>query len=99
MWAFLDLNNIERLDLERIAWRARANADFFRKLIVTMEKRHLYSDVIYSYGVVHNDTASLREWLRHRDDFLSQCGSWLDTKLAGIDPIEQLIEATDGSAL
>ena len=24
---------------------------------------------------------ALREWLRHRDDFLAQCGPWLDAKL------------------
>ena len=89
VWAFIDQGNIERLDLVRVAWRARKSVDFFRKLIATMEKRHLYSEVIYSYGVVHDDKASLREWLRHRDDFLAQCGAWLDTKLVSIDPIER----------
>ncbi len=89
VWAFIDQGNIERLDLVRLAWRARRSVDFFRKLIATMEKRHLYSEVIYRYGVVHDDKASLREWLRHRDDFLAQCGAWLDTKLVTIDPIER----------
>ncbi len=89
VWTFIEQNNIERLDLERVAWRARKGVDFFRRLIATIEKRHLYSDVIYSYGVVHNDKAALGEWLRHRDDFLAQCGAWLDTKLVTIDPIER----------
>ncbi len=89
LFAFLEENNIERLNLERIAWRVRASTDFFRKLIVLLEKRHTFSDVIYSYSIVHNDTAALREWLRHRDDFLAQCGPWLDTKLLKIDPIER----------
>ena len=38
---------------------------------------------------MHNDAAALREWLRHRDDFLEQCGAWLDSKLVRIDPIER----------
>jgi hypothetical protein len=89
VWAFLDQNNLERLNLEKIAWRARTSVDFFRRLIALIDKRHVYNDVLYGYGVVHNDLASLREWLRHRDDFLAQCGAWLDTKLATIDPIER----------
>ena len=32
---------------------------------------------------------ALREWLRHRDDFLAQCGPCLDAKLLTIDPIER----------
>jgi hypothetical protein len=89
VWAFLEQSNIERLNLERIAWRARANVDFFRRLIALLEKRHQYEDVLYSYAVVHNDAGALREWLKHRNEFLSQCGSSLDTKLATIDPIER----------
>jgi autotransporter-associated beta strand protein len=89
VFAFLDQNNIERLNLERIAWRARQNVDFFRKIIGLLAKRHVYNDVLYSFSVVHNDTPALREWLRHRDDFLAQCGPWLDSKLIAIDPIER----------
>jgi len=45
--------------------------------------------VIYSYAVVHNDTGALREWLKHRDDFLNGCGPFLASKLITIDPIER----------
>ncbi len=89
VWTFIDQGNIERLDLERIAWRARKSVEFFRKLIAMLEKRHVYDDTIYSYAVVHNDKAGLREWLKHKDEFITQCGAWLDTKLVTIDPIER----------
>ncbi len=89
VFAFLEQNNIERLNLERVAWRARQSVDFFRKLVALVEKRHTYSEPIYRYGIVHNDAPVLREWLRHRDDFLAQCGPWLDAKLVQIDPIER----------
>jgi hypothetical protein len=89
VFAFLEQNNIARLNLERVAWRARQSVDFFRKLIALLEKRHAYSEPLYRYAVVHNDTAPLREWLRHRDDFLAQCGPLLDAKLVQIDPVER----------
>jgi hypothetical protein len=89
VFAFLEQNNLLRLNLERVAWRARESAAFFRKLLTLLAKRHDYNDVLYSYAVVHNDAAALGEWLRHRDDFLSQCGPYLDSKLVRIDPIER----------
>ncbi len=89
VFAFLEQNNIERLNLERVAWRARQSVDFFRKLIALLENRHTYSEPIYRYGIVHNHVPTLREWLRHRDDFLAQCGPWLEAKLVQIDPIER----------
>jgi len=89
VFTFLDKANIERIDLERVAWRARQSKAFFVKLIALMEKRHVYSEPIYRYAVLHNVTAPLAVWLRQRDDFLQQCGSYLDSKLVKIDPIER----------
>jgi hypothetical protein len=86
-FTFLEQNNIERLNLERVAWRARQSAEYFRKLLAVLAKRHVYNDVIYSYAVVHNDKPALREWLRHRDDFLHECGPALVSSLLTIDPI------------
>lgn len=89
VFAFLEQNNLGRIDLELVAWRARKSVDFFRKLIALLEKRHAWSEPVYRYAVLHNEPAPLREWLRHRDDFLAQCGPWLATKLLAIDPIER----------
>jgi len=89
VFAFIGANNIESLNLERIAWRCRKDADFFKKLTGLMQQRHVWNDAIYSYAVVHNDTAALREWLKHRDDFLGGCGPFLASKLITIDPIER----------
>jgi hypothetical protein len=89
VFAFLEQNNIARLNLERVAWRARQSVDFFRKLIALLEKRHTWSEPLYRYAVVHNDAAPLREWVQHRDDFLAQCGPRLEAKLVQIDPLER----------
>jgi len=89
VFTFLEQANITRLDLEKIAWRARKSVDFFRQLIAVLEKRHIYSEPIYRYAVLHNAAGPLATWLRHRDDFVNECGPWLDAKLLKIDPIER----------
>ncbi len=89
VFGFLEQTNIERINLSRVAWRARGSVDFFRKLVTLLAKRHVYNDALYSYGVAHNDTDSMREWLRHHDDFIAQCGPWLDCSLIKINPIER----------
>ena len=89
VFAFLDQKNIERLDLEKIAWRARKSAAFFRKVMALLARRHVWSEPIARYALQHNDTPALREWLRHRDDFIGECGPYLDAKLVRIDPIER----------
>lgn len=89
VFAFLDKANVARLDLEKIAWRSRASADFFRRLVAFLASHHVWSEPNYRYAVVHNDTAALREWLRHRDDFIARCGDWLSSRLLTIDPVER----------
>ena len=89
VFTFLEQANIARLDLEKIAWRARKSADFFRKLIGVLETRHIYREQIYRYAVLHNAAAPLATWLRQRGDFLNECGPYLDANLIRIDPIER----------
>ncbi len=87
--AFLSTNNLARLNLERVAWRVAKNPEFFRRLTGFLSEHHVWSEPIARYAVVHNDTGVLREWLRHREDFLAQCGPWLESPILRIDPIEQ----------
>ena len=89
VFAFLEQHNLNRLNLERVAWRSRTNVDFFRKLTSFLDRHHIWSEPNTRYALVHNDPTIVREWLRHHDDFISQCGDWLDTRLVTIDPIER----------
>ncbi|QIF00218.1 autotransporter-associated beta strand repeat-containing protein [Roseimicrobium sp. ORNL1] len=86
--AFIAQNNIETLPLERIAWRCK-KPDFYRQLVKVLNQRHMWNETIGTYALLHNDTPSLREWLKHRDDFTSQCGPYLATKLVTLEPIER----------
>jgi hypothetical protein len=85
--AFIDHNNVYRHDLSRIAWRCRESVDFFRKITAKLAGRHAWDQTLWSYGIFHGDTPTARQYLLHREDFLSQCGRWLESELVSIDPV------------
>jgi len=89
VFAYLEQNNLERLDLAKVAWRCRESADFYRRLVALLGARHRFDPVIYSYAIVHRDTPNLREWLRQRDDLAGLCGPWLESSLVRFDPVER----------
>ncbi len=86
---FLAANNLHRLELSRIAWRARESVDFLRQATSLIGSRHAYDAILWSYGLHHNDTAIAREYLKHRDDFLSRCGKTIECELVSLDPVER----------
>ena len=88
VFAFLEQNNLAALNLPRVAWRCK-DAAFFRKLTAFLDAHHIWDETIYSYALVHNDAAALREWIKRKDAFVSQCGPFLSTKLVLLDPIER----------
>ena len=85
--AFLNAANLHRIDLAEIAWRMKDRA-FFKRTAALLEARHLYNDTLWSYGVHHNDPATIREFLRH-SDFARRCGLWLASPLLTLDPVER----------
>ncbi|MEX2578347.1 MAG: hypothetical protein WD342_04750 [Verrucomicrobiales bacterium] len=86
---YLENNNLHRLELGLIAWRAREDVDFFRRVTVVIASRHAYDDTLWSYGIHHDVTPAIREYLKHREDFLGQCGRWIDCELVSLDPIDR----------
>lgn len=86
--AFLEQNNLNRLDLDRIAWRMR-DAAFFQKVIALLGGRHHYQATLYSYSIHHNELAPMQQFLLHRDDLVAASGSWLVSTPLTIDPVER----------
>jgi hypothetical protein len=84
--AFLKANNLGRIDLSRIAWRMSDKA-FYRSVLDLLTGRHVYNDVLWSYGLKHDDPAAIRQYLQFRDDFLAACGKAIDCPLLTIDPV------------
>ena len=86
--AFLREQNLLPIKLERIAFRLK-DAKFFKQVIEVLDQRHAYNHTLWSYGVNHNDLATTRQFLKHADAFIAQCGSYLESPLLTIDPIER----------
>jgi len=91
VFEFLAKNGLAGLDLEKIAWRSRQGAEFHRRLLDVLSARHAWSEPNWRYALVHNHAAGVREWLRHRDDFMGQCGAWFSNSLVRIDPVERRV--------
>jgi hypothetical protein len=85
--AFLNAANLHRISLDEIAWRMK-EAAYFKKVTALLDARHLYANTLWSYGVLHNDVATIREFLRHHT-FAAQCGLWLVSPLLTLDPVER----------
>ena len=85
---FLGTENIRRVDLEEIAWRMK-DRDFFKKTIALLDRRHVYHDTLWSYGIRHDDPETIRTYLRH-SPFADQCGLCLTSPLLTLDPVERL---------
>ena len=83
--AFLQENNIDRLDMDLVAFRMRDKA-FFGKSLALLEDRHVYNHTLWSYGLYHADTAAAREYLQH-SPFAGACGLFIDTELLTVDPV------------
>lgn len=83
---FLDTDNPNRLNLERIAWRMH-DKEFFAKATDLLSRRHVYNHTLWSYGIYNDVPAAIGEFLLHSDGFLNQCGDYLACQLLTIDPI------------
>ena len=86
-FAFLGAANLHGISLDEIAWRMKDSV-YFKKVTALLEARHLYSNTLWSYGVLHSDSATIREFLRHHD-FADRCGLWLVSTLLALDPVER----------
>jgi autotransporter-associated beta strand protein len=90
VFAFLEQNNLEALDFERVAWRCK-QGDFYKKLVGFMNQHHVVNEAVFRYALLHNDSSTSREWLKFTDvmnGFMQQCGPYLASKLLSIEPIE-----------
>ncbi len=85
---YLQENNLNRIDVGRIAWRMQ-DAAFFGKVTELLDQRHHFHDTLWSYAVKHNDQNRLTQFLRNDEQFVANCGVVLDSKLLTIDPIER----------
>ncbi len=85
---YLDENNIDRLDLEKVAWRMR-DEKFYEPALDLLARRHVYHPTLWSYAVHHKDPLRVRDFLLHQDPWLQGCGLRLESPVVAVDPVER----------
>lgn len=80
----LGTDNLDTLDLGAIRWRLKDPAFFLSVAKILRERLH-FSDEVMSFGFMHNDTASIREFLENSES-VTELGQWLDSPLLDLRP-------------
>ncbi len=83
--AYLKTNNLNRTNLDKIAFRMQ-DKRFFQTVIDLLAERHVYNNTLWSYGIKHDVVAAIREYLQH-SGYINRCGSSLDSTLVTVDPV------------
>ncbi|MBF0543156.1 MAG: hypothetical protein HQM08_01920 [Candidatus Riflebacteria bacterium] len=86
---FLLESNINRIDLNKIAFRMKSK-EFFLKTLDLLSARKVYNETIWSYGIFHNHVPAIVECLRH-SSFATSCGTTLKSELLSLDPVERMV--------
>ena len=83
---FLKTENLQRIDLEMIAFRMQ-DKQFFRSVTNLLAARHVYHPTLWSYSIQHNVPEQVQVYLEHANEFVAQCGTYLNSPLLKIDPV------------
>jgi hypothetical protein len=86
---YLSTQNLHAADPGLIAWRCRENKDFMVKVLNVLNSRGIYHATLFSYGIMHNHTQAVRQFLLMQERFLNGCGKYLKSDLVTIDPIQR----------
>ena len=83
--AFIDEHNINRLNLDMIAWRMR-DRDFFEKTLALLSDRKVYNNTLWSYSIYHDLKNRIRQYLPFTA-LPGSIGRILVSPLLDVDPI------------
>jgi len=83
--AYLRSENLNRTDLDKIAFRMRDHR-FCEDVLALLQKRHYYTNILWSYSIYHKLTARIPMFLKH-SEYAERCGLYIDTPLLALDPV------------
>ena len=84
---YMNNNNLNRLNLNLMAWRLK-NAGFAKRVLALLNKRNHYNATSYSYALLHNVQNQAAEYVKF-SNFSNHCGMHVSTKLLTVDPVER----------
>lgn len=88
--SFLDKNNVNALNLDRIAWRM-SDVAMFETVIRKLASRHVYQHTLWSYSLKHNVPSAAREYLQHVDQIVNECGGRIVSPLLTVDLVKRRV--------
>jgi len=84
--AYLAKNNLQSLNLEKIAFRMK-DKKFFAAAIELLAARHIYQHTLWSYSIQHDALPAAGEFLQHIGQLASEVGGSIRSKLVTLDPV------------
>ena len=91
---YLRGHNLNRINLELIAWRLRHQAeggggrDFYNRLMKLLGDRFGYHHTLWSYALYHQDEERLAQYLEH-SPIAGRVGLYLKSPLLTVNPIQR----------
>jgi hypothetical protein len=82
----LSRENVQALDLEKIAFRMKDRA-FFEAVLQVLRERHSFNTTLWSYALYHNVPAAARQYLLYNQQIVAECGGPIRSTLLNIDPV------------
>ena len=86
--AYLERENAQSLDLDKMAFRLR-DRGFFVRVTELLRSRHIYHATVWSYAMIHDDMRTQGEFLRQNDGLASQLHNVLNHQLLSLDAVER----------
>ena len=86
--AYLERENAQGLDLDKMAFRLR-DRGFFVRVTDLLRARHIYHATVWSYAMMHDDVRTQGEFLRQHDGLASQLHNVLKHPLLSLDAVER----------
>jgi len=83
---FLSRENLQALNLDRIAFRMKDQA-FFQQVTALLATRHVYQNTLWSYALLHGEPGTAQEFLKHNDTIVNDCAGPIQTPILTIDPV------------
>lgn len=83
---YLDNNNLQRISLDRIAWRLK-DREVFEKVISKLAGFHIFNPTLWGYAFMHNQPGAMAEFIEFRNDFVNATGAYLNSKLLHNDRV------------
>ena len=86
---FLKKANLQKIDLDRIAFRMQDKA-FFDQVTTQLAASNIFAPSLWAYAVHHNEPVQIQQLLQNRPDFVGQLGAVLACPLLNIDVRQQM---------